>query len=212
MTSSAPARTSATPTMSEPASADHARASPPPSAAPSAPPWSAPSATMRPTAPTTSPVRNGRRSTSALRTSISAPTTIRTSGTTWRGRAERRRAASRRASSRPAAVPAEPEDRREQEPDRDHPEAPELGMVMPAGLLRFLRTRAGCAACAFAPAPRASSRRHGLSASRAAGVSCGAARVVAVQPARARASSTITSASARLPKPRVSTFSSSRSL
>ena len=37
-------------------------------------------------------------------------------------------------------------------------------------------------------------------------------RPALTQPARARASSTITSASARLPKPRVSTFSSSRSL
>ena len=65
-----------------------------------------------------------------------------------------------------AAVPAEPEDGREDEPDDDEPEPPELGMVVRAGLLRALldarrRTRLARARRSGALLPR----RHGLAAS-----------------------------------------------
>ena len=61
-----------------------------------------------------------------------------------RERDERRRGSERRLepvgetrADRPA-VPAEPDERREHEPERGQPEAPELGMVVPAGLLLLL--------------------------------------------------------------------------
>ena len=47
-----------------------------------APPWSRPSAIISPMPATTRPVRNGLKSTSALRTSINPPTPMSTSGST----------------------------------------------------------------------------------------------------------------------------------
>ena len=85
-----------------------------------------------------------------------------------RGRAEAVAQPVAEARSDAATVPAEPEDGREHEPDRKEAEPPELGMVMPARLLRALAHARGAARlararrrCPLLP------RGHGLAASAA---------------------------------------------
>ena len=67
-----------------------------------------------------------------------------------RRRRRRRRGQSAIVRADRAAVPPEPEHRREEAADRDHPEPPQLGMVVRSGLLarRFRTRRRACAASA----------------------------------------------------------------
>ena len=104
--SSVPAMNSATPTISAPVSPITC-ARPPPRAPPMAPPSSRPSAIMSPNAPTASPVRNGFRSTSLLRTSISPPTPTSTTGIDVGGDAEGAVRARRRRRA-PTGPPSQP--------------------------------------------------------------------------------------------------------
>ncbi len=126
-----------------------------------------------------------------------------------------------------ATIPPEPHERREEEADRDHPESPELGMVMRSGLGRSAlpdtsrgarlgcpldgllpgRCHRGCCFCGSVPYPPPHPGRPRDRGRRSAR----GARALRHN-ARARASSMINSASVRLPKPLVSVLPSSRSL
>ena len=105
VTSSRPARTSAIPTISEPASPMMC-ARLPPRADPTAPPWLSPNAIIRPRRPIATPVRKGRRSISLLRTSISPPIPRSASGTS--GAAAPRPSRSQPATCAPTGPPSNP--------------------------------------------------------------------------------------------------------
>ena len=100
------------------------------------PPWSAPSASSNPRERTIRPVRNGLTSTSSLRETISRPRTNSAAGATYAAAPIAPRKAVLDGTADDAAVPPEPEQRREEDPRGREDEAPELGMVVPAlGLL-----------------------------------------------------------------------------
>ena len=136
------------------------RARPPPRRLPTSPPWASPRAIIRPSTPTTRPVRNGRRSTRALRTSIRPPIPISAAGTS--GAAPPRPSSSQSETCEPTGPPSQPSHRTvaRLKPDRDEARAPRArdggARASCAASCSCARARAS-AACAVTPEKPASS-------------------------------------------------------
>ena len=129
--SSAPTTRVVTPTIVAPVEPRSVPTTPS-SARPTSPPWSAPSASSNPSDRTIRPVRNGLHVDELAARDHQQADDEERCGRDVRGRADRAAQAVLDRTADDTALPAEPEERREEDPDGSEDEAPQLGMVVPA--------------------------------------------------------------------------------